>query len=131
MKNKEIWTIGHSTRSFEEFVAMLHSFHIELVVDVRSYPGSRRYPHFNKEILVKSLPENGIEYLHMLGLGGRRKTLPDSKTWGGGILHFAAMPIIWKPKNLKLPPKNWKSWQKLNERLICVPKPFGGVATAP
>ena len=82
MKTKEIWTIGHSTRSFEEFVAMLHSFQIELVVDVRSFPGSRRYPHFNKEILINSLPENGIEYLHLLGLGGRRKTVPDSNNMG-------------------------------------------------
>lgn len=82
MKTKEIWTIGHSIHSFEEFVAMVHSFQIELVVDVRSYPGSRRYPHFNKEILVNSLPENRIEYMHLLGLGGRRKTVPDSINMG-------------------------------------------------
>ena len=82
MKTKEIWTIGHSTRSFEEFVTMLHSFQIELVADVRSYPGSRRYPHFNKEILTKTLPENGIEYVHLLGLGGRRKTIADSNNMG-------------------------------------------------
>ncbi|GAB1404600.1 MAG: DUF488 domain-containing protein [Lentimicrobiaceae bacterium] len=82
MENKEIWTIGHSTRPFKEFVDMLHSFHIRLVVDVRSYPGSRRYPHFNKEVLVKSLPENKIEYQHLVGLGGRRKVLADSKNTG-------------------------------------------------
>lgn len=79
MKNKEIWTIGHSTRTFEEFVEMLQSFQIELVADIRSYPGSRRYPHFNKEVLRTTLPENGIEYLHISGLGGRRKTQKDSK----------------------------------------------------
>ena len=82
MKNKQIWTIGHSTRTFEEFVAMLQSFDIELVADIRSYPGSRRYPHFNKEILSPTLPENGMEYLHIPGLGGRRKTRSDSKNTG-------------------------------------------------
>lgn len=79
MDNKQIWTIGHSTRTFEEFVDILHSFQIELVADIRSYPGSRRYPHFNKEILTNTLPENGIEYLHIPELGGRRKTRKDSK----------------------------------------------------
>ena len=44
-----IWTIGHSTHSLEEFINMLQSFSIELVADIRSFPGSRRYPHFNKE----------------------------------------------------------------------------------
>jgi uncharacterized protein (DUF488 family) len=74
-----IWTVGHSTRSLEEFVAILQSFEIELLADIRSYPGSRRYPHFNKEVLQKSMPEYGIEYIHLPGLGGRRKAKPDSK----------------------------------------------------
>lgn len=76
---KTIWTIGHSTHPFEEFVAMLHSFDIELVVDVRSYPGSRKFPQYNKESLIITLPENGIEYDHLKDLGGRRKGTPDSK----------------------------------------------------
>lgn len=46
-----IWTIGHSTHTLDEFAAMTKSFHIELIIDIRSYPGSRRYPHFNKEAL--------------------------------------------------------------------------------
>ena len=73
MQQKKIWTIGHSTHPFNEFVVMLKSFHIELVADIRSFPGSRRYPHFNKEILENSLPLNGIEYVHLRDLGGRRK----------------------------------------------------------
>lgn len=75
---KIIWTIGHSTHSMESFVAMLHSFQIELLVDVRSFPGSRKYPHFGKDYLEKHLPENSIEYMHMKDLGGRRKALPES-----------------------------------------------------
>ncbi len=81
--NTTIWTIGHSTRSFEEFEAMLQSFNIELVADVRSYPGSRKFPQFNKEALAFSLPQTNIQYVHLKGLGGRRKAKPDSKnfTW--------------------------------------------------
>ena len=63
--NKTIWTIGHSTRSFEELIAMLHSFNIKLIADVRSYPGSRRCPQFNKELLKISLPQKDIQYVHL------------------------------------------------------------------
>ena len=76
---KTIWTIGHSTRSLEELIELLKSFDIELLADIRSFPGSRRYPHFNKEALQKSLPQEKIEYIHLPELGGRRKTNPDSK----------------------------------------------------
>jgi uncharacterized protein (DUF488 family) len=79
---KTIWTIGHSTRTFDEFIDMLKSFQIELVADIRSFPGSRRYPHFNKEALEVSLPENNIKYIHLRELGGRRKTRPDSINTG-------------------------------------------------
>lgn len=75
---KSIWTIGHSTRTLEELLELLHSFQVDVVVDVRSYPGSRRYPHFNKDALEISLPENGIQYLNFKGLGGRRKARPDT-----------------------------------------------------
>jgi uncharacterized protein (DUF488 family) len=78
MKSKTIWTIGHSTRSLEEFVALLHAFEIHTLVDIRNYPGSRRYPHFNKEALEVSLPVNTIGYLHLKELGGRRRPVPDS-----------------------------------------------------
>lgn len=74
----QIWTIGHSTHPFDEFVNMLQSFQIEMVVDIRSFPGSRKFPQFNKETLVDSLPQNGIAYFHLLALGGRRKVLSDS-----------------------------------------------------
>lgn len=79
---KIIWTIGHSTHSIDEFMAMLKSFQIELVADIRSFPGSRRYPHFNKEALQVSLPANNIKYIHLKELGGRRKTQRDSVNVG-------------------------------------------------
>jgi uncharacterized protein (DUF488 family) len=83
MSNNIIWTIGHSTHPQEEFVAILHSFNIKMLVDIRNYPGSRRYPHFNKEALEVSLPANGIQYLHLKELGGRRKPVENSMntTW--------------------------------------------------
>lgn len=75
---KTIWTIGHSTRSPDEFLTLLHSFHISMLIDIRNYPGSKRYPHFNKEALQLSLPQNSIHYLHFKELGGRRKPVPGS-----------------------------------------------------
>ena len=73
-----IWTIGHSTRSGEEFSEILLSHEIKVLVDVRSFPGSRRYPQFNRETLAASLARFGIEYKHEPRLGGRRKPRADS-----------------------------------------------------
>ena len=78
MKLNSIWTIGHSTKSIDEFIIMLQSFQIELVVDIRRFPGSKRYPHFNKDALQASLSANKIEYAHMEKLGGRRKPVDNS-----------------------------------------------------
>lgn len=74
-----VWTIGHSTREFAEFIALLEENEIELLADVRSYPGSRKFPHFNKESLEVELPKCDVEYIHLKQLGGRRRTRPDSK----------------------------------------------------
>ncbi|MES1250249.1 MAG: DUF488 domain-containing protein [Chitinophaga rupis] len=82
MKEKIIWTIGHSTHSLEELLDMLRSFHIRLLADIRSFPGSRRYPWFNKEALQQSLPVNHIQYIHLRELGGRRPALAGSKNTG-------------------------------------------------
>jgi|SRR5215471_952008 len=78
-----LWTIGHSTLSIEDFIAGLKSFEIAVLVDVRSFPGSRRYPHFNREKLSGSLLRAGIRYEHFPELGGRRRPRPDSlnMTW--------------------------------------------------
>lgn len=88
MQEKIIWTIGHSTHTFDEFIVLLKSFQIELVVDIRSLPGSRRYPHFNKEFLEIQLPKNGIYYLHLRELGGRRKMRTDSTNTGWRLASF-------------------------------------------
>ena len=73
-----IWTVGHSTRSGEEFVQILLAQGVEVLVDVRTYPSSRRYPQFNRDALRESLRDAGIDYKHEPRLGGRRKARPDS-----------------------------------------------------
>jgi len=75
---KTLWTIGHSTRPLETFLQLLHENNIALLADVRSFPGSRKYPQYNRESLAQSLPEAGIAYKHYPGLGGRRKAHKDS-----------------------------------------------------
>jgi len=74
----KIWTVGHSTRSGEEFTEILKSQHIEVLVDVRTFPGSRRYPQFNRASLAGHLNALGIDYKHEPRLGGRRSPRPDS-----------------------------------------------------
>lgn len=75
----KIWTIGHSTHTLDVFMSMLKSFQIEVVADIRSYPGSRKFPQFNKESREIILPQNSLEYIHIKNLGGRRKVNPNSK----------------------------------------------------
>ncbi len=74
----EIWTVGHSRHTAEEFVALLKEHKIEAIADVRRFAVSRRHPHFNEMELFKSLAKEGIDYLSFADLGGRRRPLPDS-----------------------------------------------------
>ncbi|MBW7887715.1 MAG: DUF488 domain-containing protein [Bacteroidetes bacterium] len=74
-----IYTIGHSTHTLEEFIAMLSAFEITLLADVRSFPASRKNPQFNKEHLSAALNAQGIEYIHFKELGGRRKVQKNSR----------------------------------------------------
>jgi uncharacterized protein (DUF488 family) len=73
-----IWTIGHSTRTLEEFLGLLSEYRIEAIADVRRFPGSRRYPYFASDALAASLPTHGIAYQWIPRLGGRRKVQPGS-----------------------------------------------------
>src|SRR6185295_4736699 len=74
-----IWTVGHSTRSAKEFDEILMAHEIEALVDVRSFPSSRRHPHFNQPELSSHLDSIGLVYLHLPDLGGRRRPSPTSK----------------------------------------------------
>lgn len=73
-----LFTIGHSTREIAELLALLAEHDIELLVDVRRFPGSRRHPQFSRDALAASLAAAGVEYLHEPDLGGRRQPRPDS-----------------------------------------------------
>jgi uncharacterized protein (DUF488 family) len=75
---KEIFSVGHSTRSGEEFAQILTAHGVQVLVDVRSFPGSRRLPQFNKTALADSLNGTGIDYKHEPRLGGRRTPHKDS-----------------------------------------------------
>jgi uncharacterized protein (DUF488 family) len=74
-----IWTVGHSTRSIEEFVALLEENAIRALADIRRYAGSRRHPQFAREALESSLRAAGIDYRWLPELGGRRAPRKDSR----------------------------------------------------
>ena len=76
--SQTLWTIGHSTRPLDQFLALLRQYEIEALADVRRFPTSRRHPQFNEAALRQTLEEQGIEYLWLPKLGGRRPTKRDS-----------------------------------------------------
>lgn len=78
-EEKVIYTIGHSTHELATLIATLQSFGVRVLVDIRHFPGSRRFPDFNKDHLAEVLQKVGIDYVHLVKLGGRRKVQPDSK----------------------------------------------------
>ena len=78
----KLFTIGHSTRTFDELVELLQANKVDLVADVRTAPGSRRLPHFAKAALAAELPLRGIAYVHLPELGGFRKAKGDSINTG-------------------------------------------------
>jgi uncharacterized protein (DUF488 family) len=77
-----VWTLGHSTRSLEDFVALLTSFEIRVLADIRTVPRSRKNPQFNTDALPGSLAPCSIEYAHLGRLGGLRHARTDSHNTG-------------------------------------------------
>ena len=75
---RTIWTIGHSTRPIEQFLGLLVGSRIEGIADVRSFPGSRKYPQYGREALAATLGAHRIDYHWLPALGGRRRPLPNS-----------------------------------------------------
>ena len=73
-----LYTVGHSNGSLDDLLARLEAAEIRLLVDVRRFPGSRRWPHFNRDSLAVALPARGIAYRHAEALGGRRSVAPGS-----------------------------------------------------
>lgn len=73
----EIYTIGHATHTKETFIEMLNYYKIELLADVRAFPGSKKFPQFSKGRMSNWLMESGFEYCHFPKLGGRRNRSQD------------------------------------------------------
>ena len=73
-----IWTVGHSTRSLDELVELLRVPNVTVLADVRTLPGSKRHPQFDREALEEELPRHGLRYVHFRALGGLRRPRPDS-----------------------------------------------------
>ena len=74
-----LFTVGHSNRSLADFLAILKAHGIDRILDVRRYPVSRKWPHFDAKPLADALAEAGVAYTGMPELGGRRKPRPDSR----------------------------------------------------
>lgn len=77
-KPDTVWTIGHSTRPIQEFLDLLAAYRIEAIADVRSLPGSRKYPQYDQDQLAATLAAHGLQYRWLKRLGGRRRARPDS-----------------------------------------------------
>jgi len=77
-----IWTIGHSTHPIEDFLALLATYRVETIADVRRFPGSRKYPHYGQQALASTLAAHGVGYAWLPALGGRRRAAPDSPNTG-------------------------------------------------
>jgi uncharacterized protein (DUF488 family) len=84
----ELLTVGHSTHSLEEVVALLRGAGVACVADVRRFPGSRRHPQFGRDALSEGLRAAGIEYTHLPQLGGRRPVAKDSPNDGWNVAGF-------------------------------------------
>jgi uncharacterized protein (DUF488 family) len=83
-----VHTIGHSTRTFPELLALLRAHAIRAVADVRRHPGSRRHPQFARDALAAALGDEGIAYAWLPALGGRRRARPDSPHVGWRVAAF-------------------------------------------
>jgi uncharacterized protein (DUF488 family) len=101
VRGMTIFTIGHSTRPFEVFLAALEKAGVDCIVDVRRFPRSRRHPHFNAETLARTLPAAGVAYRHMPELGGRRE-----RRQGGASPH-----TLWR----KEPFRNYADYAESEE----------------
>jgi uncharacterized protein (DUF488 family) len=89
-ERRAIHTIGHSTRTIEALIELLNAHAIEMLIDVRRWPGSRRHPQFSREALSASLKAEGIKYLWRGDLGGFRKPAPNSVNAAWKVATFRA-----------------------------------------
>jgi uncharacterized protein (DUF488 family) len=126
-----IWTIGHSTRTIDDFISLLKENEINLLVDVRAWPGSKRYPQFNRDMLAESLNARGIRYEHFPELGGKRKSKPDSRNAAWRNASFRGYADYMERSNSKKESSDCSTLLRKQARPpSCAPKQSGGVAIA-
>jgi uncharacterized protein (DUF488 family) len=126
-----LYTIGHSTRSLDELESDLKGHGIETLVDIRAFPMSRRLPHFNRESLERSLPEQGIRYIWIKALGGYRKaTRKDSPHTALRNASFRNYADYTLRQNSSTPRPNCLTSQTSLAPRICVPSAFTSAAIA-
>ena len=105
----EVWTIGHSTRSIEQFIGLLKAFDIGLLADVRHYPGSRKFPHFNKDVLEIALKQNDLDYVHLQSLEQLERFASKQRT-----AYMCSEAVWWSCHRSLisdvLKSKQWKVW---------------------
>src|SRR3990172_12073164 len=89
-----VYPVGHSNQAQERLVAALTKGGVDLVVDVRSFPASRRNPQFNRDVLVAALPGHGIGYRHLPELGGRRRPRAGAANMALGDPGFRRLPRL-------------------------------------
>ena len=99
MGQRTLYTVGHSTRGWEEFVALLKAWGIACLVDVRTAPRSRAFPWFGTERMAKALPKAAIEYMHLPALGGFRHPRKDSVNSGWRNSRFRAYADYMQTKD--------------------------------
>lgn len=83
-----VFTVGHSTRSLDDFITLVRSHGVTLVVDIRTVPKSRRNPQYGEDSMRVELPRSGVAYTRIAGLGGLRKARPDSPNTAWRNLSF-------------------------------------------
>jgi uncharacterized protein (DUF488 family) len=125
-----MYTIGHSTRSAEEFVGLLAGAGVKLVADVRAFPSSRRHPQFNRGALAAWLGTAGIEYRHMPGLGGRRTPVPGSPNGGWTERAFRGHADHMRSAEFQRALSELETAARETPQRSCAPRPSGGAATA-
>ena len=130
MSQRTLFTIGHSTRAWAEFVALLVAWKIQELVDVRTAPGSRAFPWFCKDRMEKALPKSGIAYLHLPALGGLRRASKDSSNTGWENERFAYTRTTCRRRNLKAGLGNSTDCGENGACASCARKRCGGVVIA-
>jgi uncharacterized protein (DUF488 family) len=104
-----VFTIGHSTRAWDEFLKLLKYYGIELLVDVRTVPKSRHVPQFNSDALKRALQKQGIQYWHHKKLGGLRKPVKNSINLGWRNTSFRGFADYMQTDEF------WEALQSLTE----------------